>query len=71
MKRFFIFGAAIILAACGTTTKYEMTPDLCPTAVPPNLPNPPSAVTSQPVNENFLEQLLEYFNAEDYNDYSS
>ncbi len=61
---------SFFLVGC-STTKYEMAPDLCPTPVPLNLPNPPSAVTSQPVNENFLDQLLEYFNAEDHNDYSA
>lgn len=50
----------VFLFGC-STTKYQQTPTLCPEPPQISLPEPPSAVTDEPVAENFLGRLIKQF----------
>lgn len=62
MKFLMLFSFLFFLTAC-STTKYELAPELCPEPVKIVVPEPPTAVTEEPVASNFLKRFHEYFGA--------
>ena len=55
-----LFIMIMALVGC-TTTKHQLSPELCPEAPEVVLPEPPSAVTEDPAAEDFLGRLLKQF----------
>lgn len=60
MKPALLIMIGALLVGC-TTTKHQLSPELCPEAPEVVLPEPPSAVTEEPAAEDFLGRLLKQF----------
>lgn len=63
MKILILIAALFLLTAC-STTKYQITPDMCPQTPEIIVPEPPTAVTEAPVAQNFLKRFHEHFGVE-------